>query len=115
MDLRPRGKKDDQNVVDSQDNDNATASKISISPHNSDDSSRLLLSAASCEPADMLATLLREIQDGNKGLSMKIDKKSAELHSSIDNLKSSINDLLLRTTEAVAHYHIIPSLDMTRS
>ena len=100
MDLRPRGKKDDQNVVDSQDNDNATASKISISPHNSDDSSRLLLSAASCEPADMLATLLREIQDGNRGLSLKIDKKSAELHSSIDDLKSSMNDLLLRTTEA---------------
>nr|XP_046224207.1 phospholipid-transporting ATPase IH-like [Oncorhynchus gorbuscha] len=63
MDLRSRGKKDNQNVVDSQDNDNTTASKISISTHNSDDSSRLLLSAASCEPADMLATLLREIQD----------------------------------------------------
>lgn len=97
MDLRPRGKKDDQNVVESQDNDNATASKFSISPHISDDGSRLLLSAAS---QDMLATLLREIQDGNKGLSMKIDKKSAELHSSIDDLKSSMNDLLLRTTEA---------------
>uniref|UniRef100_A0A673W4H9 L1 transposable element RRM domain-containing protein n=1 Tax=Salmo trutta TaxID=8032 RepID=A0A673W4H9_SALTR len=96
MDLQPRGKKDDQNVVDSQDNDNATASKISISPHNSDDSSRLLLSAASCKPANMLATL----QDGNKGLSMKIEKKSADLHSSIDDLKSSMNDLLLRTTEA---------------
>jgi uncharacterized coiled-coil protein SlyX len=48
----------------------------------------------------MLATLLREIQDGNGGLSLKIDKKSAELHSSIDDLKSSMNDLLLRTTEA---------------
>lgn len=97
MDPRPRGKKDDQNVVESQDNDNATASKFSISPHISDDSSRLLLSAAS---QDMLAILLREIQDGNKGLSMKIDKKSAELHSSIADLKSSMNDLLLRTTEA---------------
>ena len=48
----------------------------------------------------MLATLLWEIRDGNNGLSLKIDKKSADLHSSIDNLKSSMNDLLLRTTEA---------------
>jgi hypothetical protein len=95
MDLRPRCKKDDQHFLDSQDNHKATASKISISPHNSDDRSSLLLSATSSEPAGMLTTLLWDIQDVNKGLSLKIDKKSAERHSSIDDLKSSLNDLLL--------------------
>lgn len=60
MDLDPRGKKDEQNFVESQDN-NATASKISISPDNSGDSSTLFLSAASSETSGMLATLLQEI------------------------------------------------------
>jgi dihydroxyacetone kinase-like predicted kinase len=32
-----------------------------------------------------------------------MNKKSAELHSSIDDLKSSLNDLLLRTIEADLH------------
>ena len=95
MELRPRGKKVDQNIVESQDNNNSTASKISISPDNSDDNASLFLSAASSESSGMLATLLWEIQDVNK----EIDKKLVE-HSSIDGMKSSLNAFLLRTSEA---------------
>ena len=64
---------------------------------------------------DMLATLLWEIQDSNKGLTLEIDKKLSELHSSIADLKYSLSDLLLRTTESELRISTVEDTDMTKS
>lgn len=50
--------------------------------------------------AGMLAILMREIQEGNRVLSEKIDSKSAQLQTSIDGVKSTLDGLLTRVNEA---------------
>lgn len=49
---------------------------------------------------DMLAVLLKEIQEGNNILSQKIDSKTADLQTSIENLHSTVSSLLGRVMEA---------------
>ncbi|RXN33844.1 LINE-1 type transposase domain-containing 1 [Labeo rohita] len=51
----------------------------------------------------MLALLLKEIQEGNNNLSEKIDSKTADLQTSIENLHSTVSSLLGRVMEAEQH------------
>ncbi len=48
----------------------------------------------------MLEVLLKEIQEGNNTLSQKIDSKTADLQTYIENLHSTVSSLLGRVMES---------------
>ncbi|KAI4873841.1 hypothetical protein NFI96_023034, partial [Prochilodus magdalenae] len=92
MDLRSKGRKEDQKntqIPDGEENEDG-AQEQPLNDEASDTGSS----------PGMLAVLLREIKEGNRILSQKIDSNTAELQNSLDGLYSTLNGLVARVADA---------------
>ncbi|KAI4891056.1 hypothetical protein NFI96_008103 [Prochilodus magdalenae] len=92
MDLRSKGRKEDQKNTQIPDGEE-TEDGAQEQPLNDE------ASDTGSSPG-MLAVLLREIKEGNRILSQKIDSNTAELQNSLDGLYSTLNGLVARVADA---------------
>lgn len=96
MDLRSKVKDKNKDKHGDQNEGEPPASKqtVNISHHEAD------MSGDKEESDGGVAILLREIREGNKILSEKIESKAAQLQTSIDEVKATMEGVLTRINEA---------------